>query len=117
MTLVVRRWFLKCGRVCLIKDRDALLTFYDFPGEPPGKYRAALGLNMTGRAYAGCTQGAATNSKAAKPGRPTALHRTAWEGSSDLSIPFMRRKRTKARPDKKSICSEATFLRRWSFCS
>ena len=37
-----------------------------------------------GRAYAGCTQGAATNSKAAEPGRPTALHRTAWEGSSDL---------------------------------
>ena len=31
---------------CLIKDRDALLTFYDFPLSP--QYRAALGLNIQG---------------------------------------------------------------------
>jgi len=49
-----------------------------------------------------------TNSKAAEPGRPTALHRTAWEGSSNL-IPFMRRKRKKARLDQKRISSAQTI--------
>ena len=33
---------LKCVE-CLIKDRDALLTFYDFPAEPPA-ISGGLGL-------------------------------------------------------------------------
>src|SRR6516225_7669990 len=43
MTWVVRRWSLKCGRV-LDQERDALLTAYDFPAEPPRQYRVRLDL-------------------------------------------------------------------------
>ena len=64
-----------------------------------------------------CTQGAATNSKAAEPGRPTALHRTAWEGSSDLVSLSCVEKGRRPGPTRKAYAPKRLFLRRWSFCS
>jgi hypothetical protein len=73
-------------------------TFRRFPaGQPIAKRgdRNARFIAVGGAAISQCSPRSAvprpdvrrahlTNSKAAEPGRPTALRRTAWEGSSNL---------------------------------